>query len=821
MSAISSFDREFTEVRELVLSGAPDADTRAARLLELAEGVSTRAELIAALAAANRDTQAASARVEHAVERARALPSLDSETMLDLALALLVVNRPSEAADVVFEGLRGGAAEAVSPTLLMAFIDQLLGDQRRSEAEALLRTVYDRLIAPERTPAVPGGPPPRTPARRRRFLEDALRLIDVRVRDRDDATLLTVRAGVLVGLGRLDEAVQSVTRALAARPNDSLARSLLVAALARQRHFAAAVEELKRLPPERLTEPGAVARQVDLLVQAGASEEAVGVAEGAVGSAGDHVEVRIAHVKALAAAGHLSDAELHVRRLASENPERADLAVVQAEVLAAEGRRSDAVRVLQQAVEEHPDAVDPLAALSRLLTDSGELPQALAAAERAFELDPGRADVIEQRARLLMELDRAVEALEVIDSADAGRDSAALHGEILVRLDRLDEALPWYLSALSGAPGPAAEAELAGTLETVCERLFERGDFGEALNGLEGLRAKAPLTVAGCALRAELLRLHARLRESIEQADEALAGGFEEPWLAATKAQALVELSRSADALATLAPVLERSPDYHFGWSTHAAALDHLDAVTLALEALDAHFPLDEPPSGWEDWATMAHAMALIDLGHARDALALLDDAIEERGRQPEFTGPLGIARNRLGTPDLAAAALQETLDWYTGDANGWVMIELADALVARDGTVTRGAKALYERMTEIGSAANGGEAPPPKARHDVAWSHLRLGRPEEAAEQWNLGTGEAADPMLDEKVLYAAALELCGRSGQAQAQLEGVLDDVASLPDRTRAAAILREARYRLGLLDGVDRLRAQVTEGDEDVLH
>jgi tetratricopeptide (TPR) repeat protein len=796
------FEREVAEIRDLVLQHEPDAVARVTTLQEQLDRASVRVDLIAALAAASDDAERARPKVEDAIKAALALPERNSETMLDIALAMLIVNRPSDAARVVFEALRDATAEPVSPALLMAFVDRLR-EQRGAGAEQLLRTVYERLIAAADAP-VPSptlGRPRRVPARRRRFLEETLRLVARRLRERpDDSTLLTVRAGVLVGLGRLTEALESVKRALDADPDDSLARALLVATLARKTDYSDAQSELDRLPPQ----PDTIATRVDLLVQAGTPERAVDIAESADLNVRDDVDVRVSHVRALAAADRLADAEREVRKLVAEHPEREDLLLVQAEVLEKAGHRDDALSTLQQAVDRPFAQAAAHASLGRLLDEAGMSEQALRELEVALELDPGRADVLDRRARLLLKLDRAVEALEVIESADAeSPETAPLRGEILLRLDRPDEALPWLLDAYGRESNRDERKRIGSQLESLAGRLFDQGTFDLALATLDQLRdADEELSLESLATRAELLRLCGRPRACVEQAAQAMRAGFREAWLAGTMADALNGLGQARKALPIIEPVLEGDDDgYSFGRSVQVEALAALERTTDALTIFDAHFTQDDPSDSWAGWATTTRADILLDLGRFRDALWVLEDAAIDRPEEPEMFGMLGMVRSRLGDTEAAAAAFAQAADLVGGELPSWILLEMGDAIPVSDRPNV--AKHVYERAIEEAPKLAGGEAPPPRVWLNNAWALLRLAHLDDAIAQFRRALDESDEPRLVEHLELAMALALAGESEAADAKLAAAVPEIGRLADRVRAAAILADAGYKLDLLD------------------
>ena len=804
-----TIERALDAARDSMLRRESDARARVADVQKRIAQLAVRADLIAALAAAEVDADPAGGELDRAIAAARSVEDSDVETLLDLALALLVADRPSEAVDVVLQGLRAGAAYAVTPAQLMAFIDQLLGDRRTDEVEDLLRAVYTRLI--ERPEQVPIGPDPRGPrpgpGRRRRFLKEALRLVDERIRTRGpDPTLLIVRAGTLTGLGKVEDAIDTISRVLEAHPDDPLARDLLVAALTRERRYGKAVDELQALPPERLNEPLAVSTHVDLLVRMGTPEEAVSVAEKA-GDATDALEVRTAHVRALSAAGNHGRAQTLARELVDEYPDRADLLLLLADVLHAQGTENDEeFAVVQRAVASDKTSPITHAALARALEDRGELDRAALELEHALALDPSRSDLLVRRARVLMTLGRAVEALEVIEGVDVAvqPDAKALRADILFALERYDEALTWYRPAFESAPDAAAAAEIADKLEQVSDALFQRFSYQPALEGLELLREHGVQpSPARMTLRAELLRLLRRPRAAVDQAKEAAEAGFDEPWLFGTYGQALLDLSRSGEALELIKPVIDRAQDYAFGQSVYVDALYDLDRLSQAMEALEHAFPRDAPPSGWEVWAMMARAQLEIYCGRHYQAKRLMMSALLDSSSEGDWLATLGLAQARLGEPAAAVQRFRETLESSGPEINNWVLLEYADALVADAGERGDEANAQYNRVLERAFASAAPERPTPRAKLDAAWAYLRLGRPDEAIRLSREGLAEGAIPALGARVRLSAAQALGGEDAEADATLTEVIDAARSLPDDARVAGILDDANYVFRLLE------------------
>src|SRR5580698_8902735 len=96
-----------------------------------------------------------------------------------------------------------------------------------------------------------------------------------------------------------------------------------------------------------------------------------------------------------------------------------------------------------------------------------------------------------------------------------------------------------------------------------------------------------------------MLRLARQLRLAITQADKAQQTGSDVGWVASTKARALVDLARSAEALEVLDQATHDGhvePEDRFSWSVRTDALLALDRLSEADELLERYFPISDEP---------------------------------------------------------------------------------------------------------------------------------------------------------------------------------------------------------------------------------
>jgi len=833
--AIPAVEQEILDVRDLVLHGDPGVQSRVSELLHRTARLDVHARLIGAIAQAKVSSPDAPSQLDAAIRAARELPAREPETTLDLALALFLADRPDEAVDVVWQAFDEGAGDAVSPELMLAFVDQLLDERSDAAAGKLLRALYDGLISPTTTTGVPFSSEAavehfRSPTRRRRFLKEALRLVDVRLaRGRGDTTLRIVRAGILVGLGRLDEALKTVSQVLEQRPDDDIARSLLVATLAKQESYPQAVTEFKRLPKARRAAPQALAAEANLLVQAGTPEQAVTVLESATPDAADECEVRTAHVRALAAAGRIADARIRIEALTRDFPLSPEVCVLHAEVLAQAGEVDEAITRLHSFISAGPQFGPAHTLLARLLRKAGRTEEALSAFEAALALETLQGPDQAEYATVLLELDRPVEALEVIELADPESDEVALlHAEILRALDRPDEALSWVRQVFQRSSEAATRAAVSVRMEILSGDLLNRGEYAVALETLDAV-ANTPdgLSPLGLGMRAECLRLAGRLQSAVSVGEDAIAKGCEEPWLFGTVAAALTDLGRARSALPVLERAFAESPDYLFGRSVEAVALCRTERVSEGIQVLDRYFPMDAIPGGWSDSVVPLRSYAILAAGRFDEAKGLLEAELDHRADDPVVCGLLGLVAARAGGLAAALAAFERAADLVGGALDPLILTEYADALTIAHSKRPESATHYYERAVQEWLRPGVDEYIMPRSRTGGAWALLRLGLTAEAIEQSKQAFHDATDPMLEQRLRLAMMFALAGEGEHAAEVGSATLSEIEHLQDRDRASAILAETIYRLDLLEHdpawpgavqrLEALRADVTERGE----
>jgi len=208
-------------------------------------------------------------------------------------------------------------------------------------------------------------------------------------------------AGVLIGRGAVDDAVEHIERALTLRPNYAEARNNLGLALAKRGHAVEALlqfEKALEIQP-RYAEP--------------------------------HNNLGLV----LADRGQVNEAIAHYRRALEIDPSLARAHYNLAEALAAQDRGDEALVHLRRALALEPDNAQVHNSLGAILAERGSLEEARNQFLKAVELDPQYAEAHNNLGIVLSRSGRVHEAIEHF------REALALNpGSIAIR-DNLDAAL--------------------------------------------------------------------------------------------------------------------------------------------------------------------------------------------------------------------------------------------------------------------------------------------------------------------------------------------------------------------------------------------
>lgn len=279
--------------------------------------------------------------------------------------------------------------------------------------------------------------------------DEALVLLDgVVAAHPEDAQALSSRANILFAMGRMAEALTSVDRALALKPNAEMHNNR-GNILARMKRGDAALKAYGQA----------------LVLNADLAEAWNG--RGAL----------------LLAAGRFSAALENFDHALTLKPHDAAVSNNRAGALRALKRADEALALIDDLLKAHPDHADAWRTRAAILEDKSRFADALAAYDKVLALRPCWPEALEGRGKMLLALRRPFEALEAFDAAIAlsprFADAHNNRGKVLVQLNRLDEALAAFDATLALMPKSAPAHANRGSV------LIFLGRMDEALVSLD------------------------------------------------------------------------------------------------------------------------------------------------------------------------------------------------------------------------------------------------------------------------------------------------------------------------------------------------
>ncbi len=206
-----------------------------------------------------------------------------------------------------------------------------------------------------------------------------------------------------------------------------------------------------------------------LLMQAGATEDALGCFERAVALAPAFADAHSNRGVALQQLGRLEEALAAFRAALAVAPGHLNALINSGNVLKLLERNDEAVAVFDRALSLKPDLAEATLKRAYVHMARGDHEASLKDFERVLHLEPGRGEAALGRVSALVSLKRFDAALTAIDRILAARpvdsDAAVVRGQILVELDRAAEALALAEDLLGrGLGGSKAEIVRAAAL---------------------------------------------------------------------------------------------------------------------------------------------------------------------------------------------------------------------------------------------------------------------------------------------------------------------------------------------------------------------
>ncbi len=534
----------------------------------------------------------------------------------------------------------------------------------------------------------------------------------------DDLQGLWQRAAVLAALGRPEavEAYEAVKgRAEAGRNTALVASSCVAMASLRLREDQPPAPRRPALGSMARASLGPVASVADpreRLVPSAAAEEAL---RRCVAESPTEAQAVGALAEYLAATAQLEPA-LEAWRAAIEGAtESLPFRVGLANQLWVMGQRDEAKETLREATRlANGRSWEALAELQRL---DGEFEAAATTLAEALERDPDRAELAFLRANLLVEAGRLDEAEPLVEKLEAPEYRELLRGRILLERGRPAEALQAFDAGLARWPNNAVARALAGRAAQ------EIGDLERALEEYrESVRSDARATDAGLAA-ARIAHVLGRYDEVVTYAGYQIRShpyqGIEPYRIAVVAAQA----AGMQDAVADLLGALERQKKSAEATILRAELARRVGGAAAEVAVLDES-GLDLTAAENEP-VLHALARARVAGGRSREALAVVDRALETRPKSPDLHDVRGRLLLELGRDAEARGAFERGL---TLDASHPGALAGLGALAFRGGDAQQ-ALAWFERSLE----ADPNDA---EVAYRAAQLAAQLGRPAEAVQR-------------------------------------------------------------------------------------
>jgi tetratricopeptide (TPR) repeat protein len=616
----------------------------------------------------------------------------------------------------------------------------------------------------------------------------------------------------LLQVGRLEEAAAHLRGLLDEEPSDIGLMWDLVQTMVRLKRPSEALAVLDGVPNSAGDDPALVKYRVELLVAAGRTDEALDILMRALERDHDNFDLIQAHALVVERTEGSEEALALARRALADHPSSPQLKVLTGELLVKTGRANEAVAVLGDVALAGRGGALAARFHAGALLELDRAREALEVVDAALAVTPKEGRLLYQRALVLRALGRPAEALDVMDAAiAAGMSEPSTHAtraDVLFDLGRPAEAVELYARLLKdGTPNLAAG--LAPDLESRAASLADEQPQS-ALILLTAIRDAGVLSAYGHGLYAEMLRQGLQLTAAVKEAEAARRRGADVVWMAGTQSQALVSLSRSAEALTVLAEAASSDQDSRFNQMARVNAMLGLEQVSKARALLEEHFPLvaesssEEEQDAWLTWTVSAWAVIHIDLREFDEARQLIRQQTRLHERRSDWDYWMAYVYNRRQQYDRAIPLLTRLGDEFGDDGQaGW--IEMGDALTAAHGGVASEARGAYERV-----ARSTGERPLTWIAQ--GWARFRLGDLGSAEKLHQQAFSAATDPIFEEVMRSVVVRAVTRGQEDAEALLTRCLDEIASLPDPARIAALVDEGRYVLNLVDADKDLAARL---------
>lgn len=328
-------------------------------------------------------------------------------------------------------------------------------------------------------------------------------------------------AGVLVSLGRRDEAMAHLEHALALNPSHLRARVQYADLLGEAGRHAEALSHYDSLLVEAQGAADVMGKRAAMLLALGQTQTALEACDRALDIDARCFAALVVQGNALRELGRYEEALTSFTRALNLIPQSVDVMIARGVTLASSGRTDDALRAFNEAVATSPGHIGALHNSAVALERLGHAEDALARSERVLAIDEKHVGALANRGNALLSLGRRPEALASYDEAMRHEpDNIEVLGNrarALQLLNRFAEALEMCARALEldsrFAPGWYAKG-------LAHQRLYEHT---EALTSFDRAIELAPSDLPTWFMRGNTLRMLMRHDEAIEAYDRVLA----------------------------------------------------------------------------------------------------------------------------------------------------------------------------------------------------------------------------------------------------------------------------------------------------------
>jgi tetratricopeptide (TPR) repeat protein len=800
-SRLTSVDDQLRHLRTLVYEQDETAASVAVQLREKLELYTLRARLLDQLR--EPPAPATASELVRITTDLEEWATRDADIALDVATVLLTTSADMPLLERTLAALHDSfVTDDMSTLPALRF---LLMSGHANQAARLLRALVPATVgAPSRAPEDDSSAPFSTGTGSAASLLSGVVVLCQQVLERDPRNdeMRRILTWSLIELGRLEQALTHAETLLAKYPGDEELMWYRVAALDGLGRPQEALSALDTLPRAALDDSAVISYRLRLMLDSGLASQALDLAKSAMRGHPDDVKLTLAYIEALDRTQGHDEALATAREAFARHPDSPRLAVATGGLLVEAERFSEAIPLLQNAVLSGQGGSDAARLLAAALRATGSTAEALHYLDIALSTKPLDGMLLVERARTLQDLGRLVEALDAVDAAERSGTSQpslwVLRGDLLLALGRESEAISQYSQALAEGPDELTDDLVQRLESSALDAVRDRPH--DALSLLVAVNDTGRLSCYGHALYAETLRLNGQLEHAITEADRARQAEADVGWVAGTKARALADLARSAEALEALDEIGYVDPEDRFNLNVRIDALLALDRYSEADELLERHFPVsdqpkpDEEPDDWLTWSVSARGLILNNRDELEEVRARIRRYTRRYGRQTSWDYWTAVSYNRGMHHDRALPLLSRVADEW-GDSGGWVWCELGDALVASGGVLSQEARDAYKRIVQVSSEYS-------SQLSAQAWARFRLGDTSGAAEAYQRTLVSGTDPMREDRLRLVLIHHAAGDSAAAEDVLREVLRDLANVPDRQRARGILSEGMYVLTLV-------------------